>query len=200
MSSVDGKTNDYSLVVNSITFFAYIEKASFSDETIEIPTIEFQVIPKPWESTVQFSVSQDTTALTFFVQDLTAGINPRVPQSMFKVLDNSDLKLASIQVSFGGISKPATEIKSNFYNGVDQMQQYYRDSYDESGLLKSDGAETYYDFLQRGPFYHYNFAKDVNNMATEVTVTTNFTGLSAGPGSGASGRNRKIIIVLCRTF
>ena len=78
---------------------------------------------------------------------------------MFKVLDNSDLKLASIQVSFGGTSKPATEIKSNFYNGIDQMQQYYHDSYSESGLSTADGAETYYDFLQRGPFYHYTHSR-----------------------------------------
>ena len=115
LPSIDGKTNDYSLTVNSITFFAYIAKVSIPNSIVDIPLIEFQVIPKPYESTVQFSVSPDTVALTFFLQDLTAGINPRIPQSMFKVLDNSDLKLASIQVSFGGTSKPVTEIKSNFY-------------------------------------------------------------------------------------
>ena len=148
---------------------------------------ELQVVPLPWESTVQFSVSPNTTALSFFVQDVTAGSNPRIPQSMFKVLDNSDLKLQSIQVSLGGISKPATAVLFNFYNGIDQMRQYYHDTYDESGLLKSDGAETYYDFLQRGPFYHYTFNKDVSNRATEVSVTTNFLGLPDGPGSGAIG-------------
>ena len=145
-------------------------------------------------------MSSDTVALTFFLQDLTAGINPRIPQSMFKVLDNSDLKLASIQVSFGGTSKPATEIKSNFYNGIDQMQQYYRDSYSESGLSTADGAETYYDFLQRGPFYHYTFLKDVNNMATEVSVTTNFTGLTDGPGSGAIGGTGKALLYCVALF
>ena len=31
LPSVDGKTNDYSLIVNSITFFAYIEKAHLPD-------------------------------------------------------------------------------------------------------------------------------------------------------------------------
>ena len=110
---------------------------------------------------------------------------------MFKVLDNSDLKLATIQVSFGGTTKPAQQIDSNFYNGIDQMKQYYRDSYAESDLYKSQGAETYYDFLQRGPFYHYTFKKDVNNQATEVTVSTTFTGLPNGLGSGAVGGTGK---------
>ena len=95
--SVDGKTNDYSLIVNSITFMAYIAKASIPD-SIDLDLFDYQVIPKPYESTLQFSVSPNTVALTFFLQDLTAGINPRIPQSMFKVLDNSDLKLASIQL------------------------------------------------------------------------------------------------------
>ncbi len=199
-ASIDGKTNDYSLIVNSITFFAYIEKTSIPASIQDLPMMEYQVIPKPWESTVQFSVSPQTTALTFFVQDITAGANPRVPQSMFKVLDNSDLKLASIQVSFAGTSKPATEIKSNFYNGIDQMQQYYRDTYSQSGLLQSDGAETYYDYLQRGPIYHYTFAKDENNLATEVSVTTNFTGLSDGPGSGAIGGTGKALLYCVAHF
>ena len=110
---------------------------------------------------------------------------------MFKVMDNSDLKLATIQVSFGGISKPSQQVDSYFYNGIDQMQQYYRDTYAESDIYKSQGAETYYDFLQRGPFYHYTFKKDVNNQATEVTVSTTFTGLPNGPGSGAVGGTGK---------
>ena len=80
------------------------------------------------------------------------------------------------------------------------MQQYYRDSYSESGLSTADGAETYYDFLQRGPFYHYTFAKDVNNLATEVSITTNFTGLTDGPGSSAIGGTGKALLYCVALF
>ena len=41
LPSVDGKTNDYSLIVNSITFCAYVAKVSIPDSIIDIPMLEF---------------------------------------------------------------------------------------------------------------------------------------------------------------
>ena len=57
------------------------------------------------------------------------------------------------------------------------LQQRYHDTYDESGLeVQLGGMETITDWLRRGPFYHFTFARDVNNKSTELQVNTTFIG------------------------
>lgn len=180
--SADGLSGTYSMVVNEVRFYAYIEKVSIPDSIQDLSLMEYQVQSKPWSNNLQFSISPYTRAITIFVQDVTAGASPLCPPSMFKVLDNSDLKLATIQVSYAGMTKPSTAWQSSFYNGSDQLQQRYRDTYEDIG--RADGAESYCDWLQRGPIYHFNFERDVSNRATEVMVNTTFTGLPNGPGTG----------------
>ena len=180
--SADGLSGTYSMVVNEVRFYAYIEKVSIPDSIQDLSLMEYQVQSKPWANNLQFSISPYTRAITIFVQDVTAGASPLCPPSMFKVLDNSDLKLATIQVSYAGMTKPSTAWQSSFYNGSDQLQQRYRDTYEDIG--RADGAESYCDWLQRGPIYHYNFERDASNRATEVMVNTTFTGLPNGPGTG----------------
>lgn len=180
--SADGLSGTYSMVVNDVRFYAYIEKVSIPDSIQDLSLMEYQVQSKPWSNNLQFSISPYTRAITIFVQDVTAGASPLCPPSMFKVLDNSDLKLATIQVSYAGMTKPSTAWQSSFYNGSDQLQQRYRDTYEDIG--RADGAESYCDWLQRGPIYHFNFERDASNRATEVMVNTTFTGLPNGPGTG----------------
>ncbi len=180
-ASSDGLSGSYSMVINEVKFFAYIEKMSIPDSIQDLSLMEYQVQSKPWSNNLQFSISPYTKAITIFVQDVSAGASPLCPPSMFKVLDNSDLKLATLQVTYAGMTKPSTAWQSSFYNGTDQLQQRYRDTYAE---CKIDGAESYYDWLQRGPIYHFNFERDVSNRATEVMVNTTFNNLSTGPGTG----------------
>jgi len=104
---------------------------SIPDSIQDLSLMEYQVQSKPWASNLQFSISPFTKAITIFVQDVTAGGSPLCPSSMFKVLDNSDLKLATLQVSYAGVTKPSTAWQSNFYNGADQLQQRYLDTYGE---------------------------------------------------------------------
>lgn len=180
--SADGLSGTYSMIVDEVRFYAYIEKVSIPDSIQDLSLMEYQVQSKPWSNNLQFSISPYTRAITIFVQDVTAGASPLCPPSMFKVLDNSDIKLATIQVSYAGMTKPSTAWQSNFYNGSNQLQQRYRDTYEDIG--RADGAESYCDWLQRGPIYHFNFERDASNRATEVMVNTTFTGLPNGPGTG----------------
>ena len=76
------------------------------------------------------------------------------------------------------------------------MQQRYRDTYNELGLdTNALGCETYEDYLQRGPIYHYSFIRDVDSRATDVSVSTTFNGLAAGPMSGFP--NNESALVYC---
>ena len=120
-----------------------------------------------------------------------------MPPIHVKVLDNSDLKLATIQVSYAGVTKPSTPWVSNFYGGINELQQRYRDSYEETGAdVKESGAETYADWIQRGPIYHYSFVRDVANRSSEVSITTTFTNMPNGPGTGtgSSGVARVFLV------
>ena len=188
VASTDGLTGQYSIVVNDIKFYAYMEKARIPDSVQDLTLMEYQVQSKPWANTLQFSVSPYTTALSIFIQDVTSGNSPRVPPSMFKALDNSDLKLQTLQVSYAGITKTSTPWASNFYNGANQLQQRYRECYEEFGMsLKESGAETYYDWLQRGPIYHYSFVRGESSRADQVSITSTFENLINGPGTGTAG-------------
>ena len=75
-----------------------MEKARIPDSVQDLTLMEYQVQSKPWANILQFSVCPYTTALSIFIQDVTAGNSPRVPSSMFKVLDKSDIKLQKLQV------------------------------------------------------------------------------------------------------
>jgi hypothetical protein len=188
--SADGLSGTYSLVVNECKFYAYIEKMRIPDSVQDLNLNEYLVQSKTWLPSLQFTVPPSTYAITIFVQDAIAGRSPLVPPSMFKMADNSDLKLQTIQVSYAGIVKPSTAWLSNFSTdyvngGVNQLEQRYRDTYAESGMdVHSDGVETYHDYLLRGPIYHFTFLRDMSNRATELTVNTQFNGLPSGPPNG----------------
>ena len=191
-AGIDGldPASTYSLVVNECKFYAYIEKMAIPDQVQDIKLNECLVQQKQWQNNLQFSVPPSTTALTIFVQDPSAGRSPLVPPSMFKMLDNSDLKLQTVQITFGGITMPSTAWQSAWlpdynFGGVNQLQQRYRDSYEESGLdVNGGGVESYPSYLLRGPIYHYSFARDMSKRSTEVQVNTQFNQLPAGPGNG----------------
>src|SRR5690606_2032041 len=142
----------------------------------------------PWASQLNFTIPSHTESLTFFVQDNESGHNPMLPPSMFKCLNNSDLRLKTIMVSYAGATKPRTSWESFFYDGKDQFQQRHTNSYDESGQhLEVIGCESYSDYLARGPFYHFRFKRDATSRSTKVTVNTTFDGLPNGPTSGLAG-------------
>lgn len=186
-ASATGLTGTYSVQINDVKFYAHMAKVKIPDQVQDLTLLEYQVQSKPWQSNLQFTISPYTRGIAIFVQDMTSGQSPLIPPSMFKVSDNSDLMLQSLQVSYGGVTKPSTPWLSNFYNGADQLQQRYNDTYEEAGgLAKVAGNETYYDFLQRGPYYYMTFERDMTNRATEVQVNTFFNGLPNGPGSGGT--------------
>ena len=186
-ASPDGTTGTYSLVVNDIKFYSYMEKMQIPNQVQDINLYEVMATSKPWSNNLQFTVPRTTTAITIFIQDPAANRDPQLPPSMFKMADNSDLALQQVQVTYANITKTATPWSSNFSPnanpGVNELQQRYHDSYEEAGVSPQDCPETYYDWLLRGPFYHFNFIRDANNQATEISVNTVFNSLPNGPSS-----------------
>jgi len=89
--------------------------------------------------------------------------------------------LESLQITYANTTKPSTRWSSSFskvQNGaagnpsINEMQQRYNDSLQESGLLMSSGgAETFKDYLARGPYYHYSFTRDSEDKSTQVQIS-----------------------------
>lgn len=193
----------YSLSINDVRVFAYLEQIPMPPDVRELPLLEYQVQSMPWNKQLNFTVPSHTESLTFFVQDIGAGQNAMIPPSMFKCLDNSDLKLKSIVVSYAGFTKPSTSVESYFFSGVDQFQQRYLSSYEESGQdLALVGCESYEEYLSRGPFYHFSFDRALDSRSNAVVINTQFDGLPNGPTSsldGAGGSARVFCIARYKT-
>jgi hypothetical protein len=183
----------YTFSIQSIRLYVYQEKLSIPDQVRDLFLNEVLVQSKPWANNLQFSVPPSTYALSVFMQDGTSGNSPLIPPSMFKILNNADLYLKNIQVQYASINKPSTNWDSKYQSSTTaagaltqsstlELQQRYNDTYQESGLdIEMSGMETLTDWMRRGPFYHFNFSRDVNNRSTEVQVNTVFTAPTGDP-------------------
>jgi len=189
-------SSPYRLVINDVRFYAYIEKKSLPDCSRDLFLNELSIQTKPFSSQLQFTVPPSTHSISVFVQDSRSGSSPLIPPSMFKVLDNGDLYLKNIQINYASITKPSTNWESKYEcsatnnagaltrSSTLELQQRYHDTYEESGLeVELSGMESLTDWLRRGPFYHFTFARDVNNKSTEVQLQLTYNGPSATSGS-----------------
>ena len=183
-------TAGYNLIIHSVKLYVATVKASIPQGISTLYLMESMVQSKPLQSMEQqfeFTVPSSTRALTFFLQSNKSGSNPRYPPSMFKCpvdptrLVDSDLLLESLQITYANTTKPSTRWSSSFSKvqdgaagnpSINEMQQRYNDSLQESGLLMSSGgAETFKDYLARGPYYHYSFTRDSEDKSTQVQIS-----------------------------
>jgi hypothetical protein len=174
----------YNLTIHSVKFYVATVKASIPQGISTLYLMESMVQSKPLSSRdgqYEFTVPSSTRALTIFLQSNKAGSNPRFPPSMFKLPLDSDYLLESLQITYANTTKPSTRWTSSFSevnNGavgnpsINQLQQRYNDSLQESGLLMSSGgAETFKDYLARGAYYHFSYTRDSEDKSTQVQIS-----------------------------
>jgi hypothetical protein len=159
--------------------------------------VEAQVQAKPiagaGTAQYEFTVPSSTKALTVFVQSSKAGNNPLCPPSKFVCLADgavnvgTEKHLKSLQITFANKTVPSTRWSSAYtLDGAvaptfNELQQRYNDSLSESGLLMSSGgAETIDEYLMRGMYYHYAFARDSSDKSTQVQVSLDFASVELG--------------------
>jgi hypothetical protein len=100
---------------------------------------------------------------------------------MFKLPADSDFKMESLQITYANTVKPSTRWTSNYSEvkdgavgnpSINELQQRYNDSLQESGLLMSSGgAESFKDYLTRGPYYHFSYTRDSEDKSTQVQIS-----------------------------
>ena len=180
-----GADTTYQFKVRDIKLFIYTMKMSMPDKITSLPLDEISVQCKPYSNSLQFSVPSSTKAISVWVQQQDSGSNPRVPPSMFKVADNSDLGLRTLQITYANQTKTATPWASGFDTGASDnapntnlLLQRYNDTYVATGnALDAVGCESFDDYLKRGCYYHFDFSRDMHNRSTEVQIMTDFHNL-----------------------
>jgi hypothetical protein len=146
---------------------------------------------------LDFTVPPSTLAITVWVQSPVTGSNSSLPPSKFKVAQGTntpDENLQSIQVTYGSSTKPSTLYQSEYnvstgtpYNlswtgnasslvayppvVSSEMQQRWIQSQQNAGKLGNEGGtEGYLDFLNMGPYYHFDFSRDKADTSSYVNV------------------------------
>ena len=118
-------------------------------------------------------------------------MNSKYPPSNFTCVENIDLKMKSIQLTYGGISKTSTIYESFFISKDDEnpvsgtnysnmLQQRYLESYENiSGQIGMVGCESYSDWLERGLVFHFDFTRDHQSHDTELQLNLTNSSTSA---------------------
>ena len=139
-------------------------------------------------SNFQWTVPSTTRRLYMFLQDTSAGSNPIIPPSVFRVYGSTgtaanlplaigeEQNLTAIQVTYANITKPQTRWDSSFSSTTNYLVQLYMQSLIETKLDDDvGGSETMDQWLQRGPLYCWSFERDSRDLSTEVQTQITYT-------------------------
>ena len=175
------------VVIEDVKFYCYMEKMSIPDGVKSLNMCEMNIQNKNYADNLQFSIPSSTQKSSVFLQHPEANYNTKYPPSLFNAVDDADLKIKSIQLTYAGQSKTSTFYESSFLSKgtvgltsyTNQLQQRFIESYESfsGGVLGS--TESYSDWLERGPIFHFNFERDEQSRDTELQV--NIQNLTADP-------------------
>ena len=199
------RAGQFDFHVEEFQFYAYVMDGQRFDNgewllDLKQTRCQSQNMPSDCTSLVQknFDVPGKTTHLTLAFQDQSEGSDTRFSRSKLKIrtapLDNQhgqrdcsggqDLLLERFFIAYGSESKPQPDFDGR-YSGVqgDSIQTQtnylvhrYVDSLMQADLFHTDGgAESFQDWLRRGPYYHFRWPKDGVEQSTRVSVNFKFS-------------------------
>lgn len=171
---------DYDINVKDVKLYIATVKTDIPKSVSTMSLMEMLVQTKPAVAnrSYEFTVPSSTVALCFFVQSGDAGFNNQSSPTMFKCKDGSQNNLQSLQITYANTTKPSTRWDSAFVGNTNQFQQRYIDDLTECRLIQSEGgAESFGDWLQRGPYYYYTFHRDQDDKSTQVQLSLTYTAL-----------------------
>jgi hypothetical protein len=183
-------TTDYNVEITSVRLYIATSKAEKLDKVETLHLMELQTQSKVSSGSgpgagssdvLQFSVPPSTQMISVFVQSANAGSNPNAPPTNFKCKDGSQSNLTNVQITYNNTSKPATRWDSAFTGTINQLQHRYVESLNETGLYQDpSGAESFKQYMKRGPIVTYSFNRDRESQATQVQLQMDYSSLEAG--------------------
>ena len=173
-------------------------------------------------SNIDFIVPPSTQKVVIWIQDTSAGSNPKLPMTRFKTRQYTgtdglnvlnqygpwahtlDERLQSIQCTFAGITKPM----SNFQRGgigdggspsVNQMLQRWMMTNQNNDNRQE--PEKFHDWLSMGPYYLFDFSRDSSNLGTYLQVKVNYDGKLPTDGVGAASTGQSTVnLYVCAIY
>lgn len=198
----------YTFNITDVRFYAAIVKHRIPDSVHTLHLKEYQIMSQVMNTRTQsfsFSVPASTTSLHIFLQDQAAGSSPYVPPSKFTVANGSDLNLERLQITYSNLTKPMTQWDSRWEfaspdaNGnIAFLQQFYNQGLIEN-QMEADSAESFGDWIQRGPLYSFRYERDAADRSTDVQLQISYRD-PGGPASGgapAFTANSKVFLCAC---
>ena len=198
---------DFNFEVNSVELYLAtvkynplsrgLSQSGTGVETLHMMECQVQTKALPTgvaETLLDFTVPSSTKALSIFVQNGTAGNVTKLTPSTFKALNGSDLKLATIQVSYANQVKPSTRWTSEYNTTTNKLLQRYSDTMMNTGLYQNEGGgESFGDWAKRGPYYHWTWARDKDDRSTQVQISVSFSGTTGGVVGLEAGCNLFVV-------
>ena len=189
--------------VKEFFFYAYTIESDRFDHgdwflDLQNTRCQLQNMPNNSMSLTQktFDVPGKTSALTLAFQDQGPASDTRCSQSKFKIRpapvegtggystqEGQDLLLERFFIQYGNEQKPVPDfdgayskaLSNSFRKTENFLVHRYVDSLMQSNMYHTDGgAETYDDWIRRGPYYHFRWPKDAMENSTRVTVNFKF--------------------------
>lgn len=176
----------FDFVVDSMELYIYTQKMDISPTGTDVLSLmEHQVQSKTvraGEQNLDFSIPTSTKAITVFVQSGVANNDTRVPPSNFKCIGLQDQTLQSLQLTYANVTKPPTRWTSDYNQAArtNKLQQRYLDTQIESGqAFSSGGSETFQQWMESGPMYHYSWLRDKDDRSTQLQIQISFREMEA---------------------
>ena len=189
--------------VEEFFFYVYTVESDRFDQgdwllDIQHTRCQLQNMPIDATSLIQksFDVPGKTSHLTLAFQDQAEGSDTRCSRSKFKIRppppgdvhnqahEGQDLLLERFFLTYAGQQKPAPDFDGRYENvtGDSRRSQSnflvhrYVDSLMQADLFHTDGgAESFNDWLRRGPYYHFRWPKDAMENSSRVNVNVKFS-------------------------
>ena len=191
---------DYNVSIQDVKLYIYTETMSIPDTVKTLDMYECNIQNKNYASNLQFTIPSSTQKISVFMQHPEANFNTIYPPSRFTCVDDSDLKIKSIQLNYAGYTKTSTLYESAFTSVgavgltsyANQLQQRFIESYESfnlGSLVNNNSCESYNDWLERGCVFHFDFTRDESDRDTELQLNLQNT------SDSAELSNQKVFIV-----
>ena len=183
--ALTGADTRYRVVVKDVKLYVATGKLSIPlNEIVQLDLLEYAAYSKVMSAAsenLQFTIPASTETIYVSLQHPSAGSNPAWPPNKFVANRDSDLNLQSLQITYANQTKTMTRWTSSFKAGTNQLVQLYNMSLQETHRDESSGgAESFNQWLDRGPLYAFKFDRDASARDTEMTVQISYNDAEAG--------------------
>lgn len=181
---------DFRFVINDLYFWACtMESERIENKVYLIDLMETRCQPQLLNNGTgyqqkQYDISPSTVNVSLAVQANNAGSDSRLPATMFKAINATDLNLRRLMIQYAGDNKPSPDADPVYIAsqgvpvprmGVNWMVQRYAETFINANLFNSDdSAESIYDWQTRGPFYLFDNNRDASDRSTRLITNTEY--------------------------